>query len=176
MNTMEKAFLVINDTLKTFLVIIFSVLVLDVVWQVFARYSIGKPNAFTEELARYLLIWLAILGTAYVRSYKGQMAIDYLYNKLSLKKQQYLSLFIEIAIILFALTIMVIGGINLMYITLKLGQISPALNIPIGYIYSVVPISGLIIIFYSCYHCSHLLKPKNNDTSDEGQDIIKTKI
>lgn len=166
---MERIFSIVSNTLKTLLVIIFSVLVLDVVWQVFARYSIGKPNAFTEEFARYLLIWLAILGTAYVRSYKGQMAIDYLYNKLSLKKQRYLSLFIEIAIILFALTVMVIGGINLMYITLKLGQISPALNIPIGYVYSVVPISGLIIIFYSCYHCSHLLKSKSLGKSDDAK-------
>ncbi|PIB27138.1 C4-dicarboxylate ABC transporter permease [Maribacter sp. 4U21] len=173
---MERIFSIVSNTLKTLLVIIFSVLVLDVVWQVFARYSIGKPNAFTEELARYLLIWLAILGTAYVRSYKGQMSIDYLYNKLSLKKQLYLSLLIEIAIILFALTIMVIGGINLMYITLKLGQISPALNIPIGYVYSVVPISGLIIIFYSCYHFSHLLKSTNVGTSDKGQDTLKMNL
>ncbi|MDO4230088.1 MAG: TRAP transporter small permease subunit, partial [Capnocytophaga sp.] len=51
-----------------------------------------------------------------------------------------------------------IGGINLMYITLKLNQTSPTLHIPIGYIYSVVPLSGILIIFYSVYHFVHLLK------------------
>lgn len=166
---MEKVFLRITSVLKTLLVVIFSFLVIDVLWQVFARYSIGKPSAFTEELARYLLIWLAILGTAYVRSYKGQMAIDYLYNKLSHKKQFYLSLFIEFCIILFALSIMVIGGINLMYITLKLGQISPALNIPIGYVYSVVPISGFLIIFYSSYHFLNLLKTNTSSSMNTNQ-------
>ncbi len=172
---MEQAYLTINKLLKIALVFIFSILVIDVLWQVFARYSIGKPNAFTEELARYLLIWLAILGTAYVRGYKGQMAIDYLYNKLSPKKQKNLSLFIEFAIILFALVIMVVGGINLMYITLKLGQISPALNIPIGYVYSVVPISGLLIIFYSIYHCFHLLKDEK-ENSDTNHDLLKMNL
>ena len=172
---MERAYLTINKILKLMLVLIFSTLVIDVLWQVFARYSIGKPNAFTEELARYLLIWLAILGTAYIRSYKGQMAIDYLYNKLSQKKQRNLSLFIELVIILFALMIMVVGGINLIYITLKLGQISPALNIPIGYVYSIVPISGLLIIFYSIYHCLHLLKNKK-ENSDINHDLLKMNL
>lgn len=173
---MEKVYQAINRFLKILLVGIFSILVVDVFWQVFARYSFGKPNAFTEELARYLLIWLAILGTAYVRSYNGQMAIDYLYNKLSQKKQRYLSLFIEFSIILFALMIMVVGGINLMYITLKLGQISPALNIPIGYVYSVVPISGILIIFYSVYHCFHLLKQDVDKASDTGDDFLKMNL
>ena len=172
---MEKCYNYINKVLTIALICIFSILVIDVFWQVFARYSIGKPNAFTEELARYLLIWLAILGTAYVRSYKGQMAIDYLYNKLSPVKQKYLSFFIEILIIAFALAVMVIGGINLMYITLKLGQISPALNIPIGYVYSVVPLSGVLIIFYSVYHCLNLLKSKN-ENQNTNQDLIKTNL
>lgn len=173
---MEKLYQSINKLLKILLVVIFSILVIDVFWQVFARYSIGKPNAFTEELARYLLIWLAILGTAYVRSYKGQMAIDYLYNKLSPKKQHNLSFFIEFSIILFALIVMVVGGINLIYISLKLGQISPALNIPIGYVYSVVPISGFLIIFYSIYHCFQLLKGEKNRVSDSNHDLLKMNL
>lgn len=162
---MEKVYRGVNKVLEVLLVVIFSALVIDVFWQVFARYSFGKPNAFTEELARYLLIWLTIMGTAYVRSYQGQMAIDYLYNKLSPRRQRNLSLCIELCIILFALMIMVVGGINLMYITLKLGQIAPALNLPIGYVYSVVPLSGILIIFYSTYHCFHLFKQRVDETS-----------
>ncbi|MEE9364447.1 MAG: TRAP transporter small permease [Cellulophaga sp.] len=162
MDRFHKLHRTINKILEMLLVFIFSVLVLDVLWQVFTRYSFGKPSAFSEELARYLLVWLAILGTAYVRGYKGQMAIDYMFNKLSKSKQYLLSLFIEYSIMLFALVVMIIGGINLMYITLKLNQISPALNIPVGYIYSVVPISGFLILFFSIYHIKSLqLKNKS---------------
>jgi TRAP-type C4-dicarboxylate transport system permease small subunit len=41
------------------------------------------------------------------------------------------------------------GGLKLVYITLVLGQISPALNIPLGWVYSVLPLSGLLITYYS---------------------------
>lgn len=155
---MEKIYKLTTKLLEALLILLFVLLVIDVFWQVFARYSIGKPNAFTEELARYLLIWLAILGTAYVRSYSGELAIDYFYNKLSPKRQRVLSLWIEALVLLFALVVMIIGGSNLMYITLKLGQMSPTLHISIGYIYSVVPLSGLLIVFYSAYHISQILK------------------
>ena len=46
---------------------------------------------------------------------------------------------------------MVIGGINLINILLKSGNISPALSIPIGYVYAVIPFSGLLIIYYSLF-------------------------
>ena len=42
----------------------------------------------------------------------------------------------------------VIGGSRLVYITFVLGQFSPALQIPLSIIYSVLPVSGLLIIFY----------------------------
>lgn len=148
---MEQLFKKLSKFLEYTLIVIFVVLVIDVLWQVIARY--GKINSgFTEELSRFLLIWLSILATAYSRSYKGQMAIDFVYAKLSQANKYRISLFIEICIILFAFFVMIVGGLNLMYITLKLKQLSPSLNWPVGIVYSVVPISGLLIVFFSCYH------------------------
>lgn len=148
---MEKTFKIISKWLENILVFIFSLLVVDVLWQVITRY-LGFSSSFTEELSRFLLIWLAILGTAYSRSYKGQMSIDFLYQKFNPKNQFIVNLFIEFCIICFAFFVMVVGGINLMYITLKLGQFSPTLNLPIGVVYSIVPISGVLILFFSSYH------------------------
>ena len=48
----------------------------------------------------------------------------------------------------FALVVLIIGGIRLVYLTLSLGQLSASLLIPLGYIYLVVPLSGLLISFY----------------------------
>jgi hypothetical protein len=45
--------------------------------------------------------------------------------------------------------VLIIGGTNLVYITFHLNQISSALQIPIGYVYSVIPVSGLFIIYYA---------------------------
>ncbi|NIJ46247.1 TRAP-type C4-dicarboxylate transport system permease small subunit [Wenyingzhuangia heitensis] len=148
---MEQLFKGIKKVLELLLIVIFIVLVVDVVWQVIARYA-KISSGFTEELSRFLLIWLAVIATAYSRSYKGQMAIDYFYEKFSIKGKYILSLFIELSIMSFALAVMVFGGINLVNITLKLGQLSPSLGVPIGYVYSIVPVCGIIILFFSLYH------------------------
>lgn len=153
---MEQVFHRIKKILELLLVIIFIILVIDVVWQVIARYA-KISSGFTEELSRFLLIWLAVIATAYSRSYKGQMAIDYFYEKFSVKNKFLLSLFIESCIMMFALFVMVIGGINLVSITLKLGQLSPSLGLPVGYVYSIVPICGIIILFFSTYHIKNYI-------------------
>ena len=127
-------------------------MVLDVVWQVVSRYLIGQSNSFTEEFARFALIWLAILGAAYLNGQRAHLSMDYLLRKLSpaaLKKRLKI---IEILMLIFALVIMVIGGGNLVFTTFVLGQQSPAMNVSLGFVYSIVPISGLLIIFYSIYN------------------------
>ena len=153
---MKNTIIKTTKLLENVLVAIFIILVIDVLWQVITRY-LGFPSSFTEELSRYLMIWLAILATAYSRSYKGQMAIDFFYEKLNLKNKFRISLFIEVCIILFAVSVMIIGGINLMYITLKLGQTSASLHLPMGLVYSVVPISGFLILFFSVFHIKNYI-------------------
>ncbi len=149
---MNRAYQIINKGIEVFLVTIFGLLVLDVLWQVFSRYFIGQSSSFTEEFARFALIWLSILGAAYLNGKQAHLSIDYLLQKLSQEKKKKRVLIIEIIMALFALIVLVIGGINLVYITLHLGQTSPALHVPLGYVYAIVPFSGLLIIFYSIYH------------------------
>jgi len=56
---------------------------------------------------------------------------------------------IQLFIFLFAFFVMVFGGIRLVVITLKLNQISAALRLQLGYVYLVLPLSGLLIMFYA---------------------------
>ena len=51
----------INKIVRLVLIILLSLLVIDVVWQVFTRYILQAPSTFTDELARYLLIWVSLL-------------------------------------------------------------------------------------------------------------------
>ncbi|MGD8778489.1 MAG: TRAP transporter small permease [Ignavibacteria bacterium] len=142
---------IIDGLLEKFLIVILSMLVIDVFWQVVSRYVLMNPSSFTDELARLLLIWVGILGAAYVTGKRLHLAIDVVIKKFSLKGQRIVFYFINISVLVFALLVMVIGGINLIYILLKLGNISPALSLPIGYIYSVIPLSGIVIIYYSLF-------------------------
>ncbi len=155
---MKKAYNLINRIIETALVIIFALLVIDVLWQVFSRYVLGQSYSFTEEFARFALIWLSILGAAYLNGRREHLAMDFWVQKLSPEQKTKRMKIIEILMLLFALVVMVIGGGNLVYTTLYLGQTSPAMNISLGYVYAIVPISGLLIMFYSIYNAFFLTK------------------
>jgi TRAP-type C4-dicarboxylate transport system permease small subunit len=126
-------------------------LVIVVLWQVFTRFILRDPSSWTEELARYLLIWVGLLGAAYAAGKKMHLALDLLPGKLTGARARRLDIFIELCAFAFALFALVIGGFRLVMVTLVLGQTSAALQIPIGYVYLVVPISGLLIMFYAVY-------------------------
>lgn len=131
------------------LIVLMGLMVLNVLWQVASRYLLQSPSSFTDELSRYLLIWVGLLGAAYVTGKKMHLAIDILPSKLGGKKERNLNILINCLVGLFALFAMVWGGMNLVYITLKLEQTSAALRLPLGYVYLVIPLSGLLIIYYS---------------------------
>ncbi|KQC29537.1 TRAP transporter small permease [Flagellimonas eckloniae] len=156
MKTFDIIFNKINKTLEVLLVIIFAILVLDVAWQVFSRYVLNRSFSFTEELARFSLIWLSILGAAYLNAKREHLSMDFLYKKLSEGKRKKALYFIEMCIFLFALIVMVIGGFNLVYTTLHLEQLSGTLRVPLGYIYAVLPISGILIMSFALYHISKI--------------------
>ena len=139
----------VDVSLKWILVVIMAAMTLNVLWQVFTRFIMQDPSSYTEELARYMLIWIGILGAAYVAGQKMHLAIDLLSTKLNTKNKKYLEIIIQLSIFLFSFFVMVIGGIRLVQITLTLNQISAALQIPLGYIYTVLPISGVLMMFYS---------------------------
>ena len=138
----------IDKILGNFLVILMMAMTLVVLWGVFTRYAMGSQASWSEELARFLLIWIGILGAAYASGQKLHLAIDLLKPKLEEDNQQKLTIIVSLLVIVFVFCVMVIGGFRLIYITQVLGQLSPALRAPMSLIYSVVPISGLLIIYY----------------------------
>lgn len=138
----------VDKILANFLVIIMTVMVLNVLWQVASRFILGSPSSFTDELARYLMIWVGILGAAYVSGRNMHVAIDVLPKRLNQKMQNRLKIMVRLLIILFCLGAMVIGGSRLVYITHILDQNSPALQVPLSLVYVVIPISGLLVIYY----------------------------
>lgn len=138
----------VDKILANLLVIIMAVMVLNVLWQVASRFILGAPSSFTDELARYLMIWVGILGAAYISGRNMHVAIDVIPSRLSEPVQKRLMFIVRILIILFCVLAMVIGGSRLVYITYVLGQNSPALQVPLAVVYAVIPISGILIIYY----------------------------
>ena len=118
----------LDKALEKVLIFIMSILVVDVLWQVLSRYILAAPSSFTDELAGFLLIWVGLLGAAYVAGQKQHLAIDLLLQKSSPANQKHLVRFINVCIALFALSVMIIGGSWLVITRFQFGVNSAALQ------------------------------------------------
>ncbi len=148
----------LDQFLRVSIALLMGIMVVNVTWQVFSRYVLGDPSSFTDELARYSMIWLGLLGAAYVSGKNGHLAIDILSAKLQGKSLKYLQLFIHGLVIFFGISVLIWGGGNLVFISQLLQQKSATLQVPLSWIYGVVPISGVLVVFYHGFHISELLK------------------
>ncbi len=165
LNTMKKLVDIVDKILITFLMILMVSMVLDVSWGVFTRYVAPKPSPFTEELAAFLMMWVGLLGGAYALRQKAHLGIDILTSKLSPQYQHRWDIFIYVMIILFAAFVLIWGGIRLVSIQLYLQQTSAALQIKVGYVYLVLPITGLLLTFYSIHFILEAVKGARAATS-----------
>ncbi|HBH22910.1 MAG TPA: TRAP transporter small permease [Cytophagales bacterium] len=135
----------IDLALEKVLIALMAIMTINVIWQVATRYLtfiFENPSSYTEELARFMLIWVGLLGAAYATGKRLHLAID-------LIKSPALDKIIQVLVFLFSLSALVIGGSRLVFISFHLGQTSSALQIPLGYVYIIIPISGVIICLYS---------------------------
>ena len=68
----------INKAVGYFLSFLLTIMVLDVIWQVFTRFVLKHPSSYTEELAGFLLIWIGLLGAGYAFYIRAHLGIDIL--------------------------------------------------------------------------------------------------
>ena len=157
---------IVDTILKTVTVSVFLVLVICVVWQVFSRYVLGTPSTITDELARFMFMWIGLIGAAYTLGRRKHLAIDLLTGSLTGKRKLYSDYFITLAIALFAGVVMFYGGGQLALKTVASGQVSPALRIPMGYVYAAIPFSGAIMVFYCVEFFIGLVKGTGTGPND----------
>ena len=149
---------IIDKSLEWLLVFLLSILVIDVLWQVASRYVLNSPSSYTDELAGYLLIWVGLLGAAYVAGKREHLAIDILIQRSSPKRKLRLEIIISIVVILFAVSVLIIGGIWLVYTRFYLSVKSAALGMPLGFVYLVLPLSGLLIAYFDIDNMRNIIK------------------
>ncbi len=151
---------IIDFILSRLVILVMTVLVTDVLLQVVAGIFISgsNPFSFTDELAEFLLIWVGLLGAAYVTGQKQHLAIELINSRLSERNLIRMKLFINLLIIIFSLLVLLVGGTRFVIINIRLEQLSAAMQLPMWYVYLVLPLSGLFIIFYAIDDIVNLLK------------------
>lgn len=115
---------------------------------VVGRYVFHNSIEFSEEISRFLFVWVVFLGAAIIIKDKGHVAVDFLPSKLRGKfSGKLLDIFIGIAGFIFII-IVFLGGLTLSRMMNMYS--SPTLGIPMGYIYWAIPIgSGIMFIHHS---------------------------
>ena len=139
---LRKARAGLDRALELVLGTLLLLMVVVVLWQVFTRFVLGSPASGTEELVRFALLWLSLLGASYGFGQRSHLAIDLLPAS---RIQRYV---VSGAIAFFAVVVLIVGGGLLARVTLTLGQTSSALSIERGLVYLVLPLSGFVILFY----------------------------
>lgn len=157
-------------------IVLIAALVLDVLWQVATRFVLGDPSKWTVELARYLMIWLAMIGTAVGFARREHLGLDYFKEQLHADAQKPIEILGQLVVIAFAVWILLGGGTRLVSEVLASGQTTAALGVPMGAVYLATPIAGASILLISIVDLLELIaghgpatdSPSPNDTAASG--------
>lgn len=112
-------------------------------FQIISRYILGFSYAQIDELGRHVFVWSICLGTALAFREKAHLGITALVDKFSGKLKFVTAIFLNLVMILFFLIIL-LAGIDL--VKLGMRQITDALFLPLGYIYTCLPVGALLCI------------------------------
>lgn len=150
----------LNKIAEGLSIAVIGIMVVLVTWQVITRYFFNNPSAITEQLSRYMFVWLVVINAAYIFGKREHMNMGFLVNKWSPKAQRNINIVTELIILIFMFTVLIGGGIQ----SVKLGmpQMDSALPIKMGIIYLALPISGILTTFYTICNITDLIrKPKD---------------
>ena len=135
--------------LDTVLIVAVLLLVVDVVWGVFTRYVMGEQAKWTEELARFLLVWVTLLGGAVAFGTKGHLGVDFFVGKFHPEAQKLMSVVVHGIVLFFAGAVFLYGGGRMVADALAMEQMTPALGWKMGYVYLALPLAGIFMVLFT---------------------------
>lgn len=144
----------LDKVLEAVIVFLSGVMVVVGAYQILSRYLFNKPSTVSEELLTYTFGWMSLLAAAYMFGKKGHMRMGFLADKAEGGGKRALDLISQWLVFGFAAVIMIYGGIQITSLTMS--QRTASLGIPMGYVYSIVPISGALILGYSIMNMAEM--------------------
>ncbi len=162
MHALKKA---LDSVLATACVALFALLIATVSWQVFTRQLLNAPSSWSEELAKYVFVWLGMFGAALLFSERGHIAVDVLVRRLPAEIQHAIALVVQLTILAFAVLALVWGGMRLTAV--GWGQSLTALPGHLGFVYLAMPITGLVITACTLHHLVSILRREAPVEADE---------
>lgn len=138
-----------TSALNAGLILVVLLLVLDVVWGVFTRHVMSEQAKWTEELARFLLVWVSLLGGAVAFGTKGHLGVDFFVGKFHPDTRKLMSVMVHLVVLFFAGAVFLYGGGRVVTDALAMEQMTPALGWKMGYVYLALPVAGVFMILFT---------------------------
>lgn len=143
---MDRIFKGLRALLYWVSVVSMSVMLAIIFLQVITRYCFGHTFEWSEELARFLFVWVVFLGSALIMGEGGHLAVQLLPSRLQGKAAGLvLEVFVNLCSYAFIALLMVQGAKMTSIMTF---QTSPGLGLPMSYVYAIMPLSGALMLLY----------------------------
>ena len=136
----------IDTTLNWILTGLMTVMLVVVSAQVWYRFVLNNPLAWSEEVARYLFVWLSFLGSAVGVRMNVHLGIDLIDKVLSPRNRQIMTAVVNLMMQIF-LVVVIVWGIKILKVVQF--QKSASLGIPMTYPYLAVPVGAGLMLFNS---------------------------
>ncbi len=150
LNSVNKKIIKINSSINRIidLIIVFLMgsIMVTIFLQVFSRYILRKPLGWTNEIVIYMFVWMVFFGTYHLLRNNKHIFVDLLYNKLGKNWQKICSILFYLTLILIAIILMIYGFI---YVRTSFSTFSSYLQIPLGLIYLILPITGFLFFIFA---------------------------
>jgi len=164
---MLALFQALEKFLKLLVTFANGLMLLLVFLQVITRYVFSWTPAWGEELARYLFVWVVFLSMPLVASYGGHMCIETLTSRVKGATLKFLNIVADIFSIMF-LGIMVYYGCIMVSRTSF--QTSPAMQVPMSYVYVVIPFGCAVMLIYVIANLLKTLKTPADQIKPKGSE------
>lgn len=126
-------------------VALLALTVIIVVLQVFFRYVLNSSLSWSEEAARYLFIWAALLGFSSSVEARRLFSFEMLVARMSRRGKRVCAVLNVIAAVAF-LWVLVVDGAGLVAMTAS--QSSPAIGMPMAIAYAALPVGGILVALH----------------------------
>ncbi|WP_078430039.1 TRAP transporter small permease [Alkalihalobacterium alkalinitrilicum] len=159
----------INSWVFNFIAIVFGIVTLLTIYQVFARYVLKSPLVWSEAIVRYSMVWVVLLGTA-IALRKGMLiSVEVLLFLVSKKIKKILQVLIMLVNIVF-LVLLVKYGLDIM--SSLAHQKTGSINIPVSWIYAAIPAGSFLGLLNCTVILIELFTKKNEEGQEDGGTVI----
>ncbi len=158
---LDKLLSKVRTVLYAFSCIAMMVMLVTIFSQVITRYGFGYTPEWSEELARFLFVYVVFLGSALIMGESGHLAVEFLPGRYKGKPfGRFLEIFILICSYLFVFILFFQGAKMTQVMTF---QESPGLEISMSYVYVVIPVSAVLMFLYLVRDTLRIVKGQKID-------------